>query len=179
MLFRRFLPLFVIGATVLAGCGFQPVYATRNLDATGSVSNAFEIFREVYVKRIADREGQYLHNRLTRLIQPSGPAATNRYVLTVTVSEAISNLAVQSSAVATRANMRVTAQFTLSSRFEEEEAYSSSVTATSGYNIFRSEFQTLSAENGARERALDSLAEQIRLRLAAHLTGSRDAKEAS
>ena len=53
-----------------------------------------------------------------------------------------------------------------------DQLHSDVVTSTSGYNIFQSEFQTLMAEKGARKRALDDLAQQIRMRLASYLINS-------
>ncbi len=158
---------------LLAGCGFQPVYATRQVDQTGQAANAFETFRGVHIENIKDREGQFLRNQLTRLLQPSGRGSVTTHKLSVTLKESTRGLAVAKSAVASRANLRVTLSFKLSPIDEagdEDGTFSGSVTATSGYNIFNSEFQTLAAEKGARERAITDAAEQVRLRLAALLT---------
>lgn len=168
---------------LLAGCGFQPVYATRQVDATGEARNAFEAFRSVKIARIDEREGQFLRNRLTRLLHPSGRGPVTTHTLTATLSESTRGLAVARSAVASRANLKITVNYKLTpidvdpnvdaSDDESSSAISGSLSATSGYNIFNSEFQTLAAEKGARERAINDVAEQLRLRLAASLTAAR------
>ncbi len=70
---------------------------------------------------------------------------------------------------ATRANLTIVANYVLKSRVsgaDNKVVFSGSVKTTSGYNIFTSEFQTLSAEKSARERALKDVAQQLRIRLA-------------
>ena len=161
-------------AMMLAGCGFQPLYATRHIEGD-TAQNAFEAFRGISISQIEDREGQLLRNQLSRLIHPSGRSGIVTHSLDVKLKESKTSLAVARSAVASRANIRVTASYTLVPFDKDAASLKGTVTATSGYNIFRSEFQTLSAENGARERALKDIAEQIRLRLAAQLTGPETA----
>ncbi len=172
--------LLTLALVMLAGCGFQPVYATRQVE-DGSAQNAFAAFRGVQINQIDDREGQYLRNRLVRLIHPSGRSGPVTHSLTVTLSESTTSLAVARSAVASRANIRVSASVDLQAvtgrEGEAENSFSNTFSATSGYNIFNSEFQTLAAEKGARERAINDLAEQIRLRLAAHLTATETATD--
>lgn len=156
----------------LAGCGFRPLYAPPAEDADGKSVYAFEALKTVEVDHIADRDGQYLRNKLVRLLHPSGRARRMEYVLTVTFSEGRTDLDVQQSAIATRANLTVSATYNLVSIASRESVGSGSVSATGGFNIFDSEFQTLIAEQGARERVLESAAEQIRIRIATMLTRS-------
>ena len=121
------------------------------------------------IGQIADREGQFLRNELIELMHPSGRAQIVEYDLGVILSESKSGLAVRRSSDATRANLTMTATFELKTREVGEDnrvIFSGSVKTTSGYNIFTSEFQTLSAEKSARERALKDVAQQLRLRLA-------------
>ncbi|MBO6518829.1 MAG: hypothetical protein JJ900_12385 [Rhodospirillales bacterium] len=154
----------------LAGCGFRPLYVPPEEDASGQGVYAFDLFKSISIANIPDREGQYFRNRLVQLLHPAGRSGAARYVLNVTLNETRSSLAVQKSAVATRANLTVTAQFTLQPVGADGSAGYGAVKTISGYNIFQSEFQTLMAEKGARERALDDLAQQLRIRLAAILT---------
>ena len=158
---------------VVSSCGFRPLYAPPSEDVEQRGVYAFGEFRRVIIENIPDREGQYLRNELVRLLQPAGRSGEANYVLRVRLTEVTQNLAVQKSAVATRANLRVTGDFTLAQINEEAEPFSDSASSSSGYNIFQSEFQTLMAEKGARERALDDLAQQIRIRLAGYLTSPK------
>lgn len=154
----------------VAGCGFRPLYAPPAEDTSADSVYAFDALKKVSIGLIPDREGQYLRNRLIRLLHPFGRGAETQYVLNVTVSEGRTELAVQKSAVATRANLNVTGVYVLIDAITGKSVTSGSVNATSGFNIFQSEFQTVIAEQGARERALNSVAEDMRLRLAGFLT---------
>lgn len=154
----------------LSACGFRPLYAPPAEDVSGQSVYAFDALKEVQVGQIPDRSGQYLRNKLVRLIYPDGQARGSRYALSITFAESRVDLGVQQSAVATRANLVVTSNFTLTVIETGRNVGSGSVRSTSGFNIFDSEFQTLVAEQGARERALDAIAEQIRIRLAILLT---------
>lgn len=156
----------------LAGCGFRPLYAPPEEDVSQRGIYAFDIFKRVEITNIPDREGQYFRNALVRLLHPSGRSGVPIYRLDVTLRESTSSLAVKRSAVATRANLKIIGSFILHSNDKTRSALSGSVTSLSGYNIFQSEFQTLMAEKGARERALEDLAQQMRIRLAALLTNS-------
>jgi len=165
-------PLICVLVLALAGCGFRPLYAPPQEDATGRGVYAFDIFKRVHINNIPNREGQYFRNQLVQLLQPSGRSPKHNYVLDVTLNETTQDLAVQKSAIATRANLTVVAAFSLIPLDDKDSAHSGTVQSSSSYNIFQSEFQTLMAEKGARTRALDDLAQQLRIRLAALLTTS-------
>lgn len=154
----------------VSGCGFRPLYAPPEEDVSGRSVYAFDIFKKVSIANIPDREGQYFRNQLVMLLHPSGRSSTTEYELRVTLNEGTSNLAVKRSAVATRAKLTVKGVYSLIPFDGSKEALSGEVQTSSGYNIFQSEFQTLMAEKGARERALDDLAQQLRIRLATVLT---------
>ncbi|MEQ8319597.1 MAG: LPS assembly lipoprotein LptE [Rhodospirillales bacterium] len=162
--------LFALLVLAVGGCGFRPLYTPPEEDVSGRSVYAFDIFKKVSIANIPDREGQYFRNQLDMLLHPSGRSAATEYELTVTLNEVTRNLAVKRSAVATRANLTVTAGYSLKPVGESKEIHTGTVKTSSGYNIFQSEFQTLMAEKGARERALDDLAHQLRIRLATVLT---------
>lgn len=157
----------VIGIVCLvASCGFRPLYAPIGDNASKDDVFAFEVFSKIEIQRIKDREGQFLRNQLVQLLHPSGQARVIEYDLVITLSESKSGLAVRRSSDATRANLTISAAFQLVQRGSSAPFHFGSVRSTGGYNIFESEFQTLSAEKSARERALTDVAHQIRLRLA-------------
>ena len=164
MSFRIGLILSVVFLT--ASCGFRPLYAPSGAGNAAENVFAFDVFRKIEIRLIADREGQFLRNKLTQLMHPSGKAQIVEYDLGITLTESKADLAVRQSSDATRANLTITGAYVLYSRSEEQNILGGSVQSTSGYNIFESEFQTLSAEKSARERALNDVAQQIRLRLA-------------
>lgn len=154
----------------ISACGFRPLYAPPSEDTKIQGVYAFDELQRVVISNIPDREGQYLRNALVRHLHPNGRRGEALFVLNISLTEGTSSLAVQRSSEATRANLTVKAAFHLQRLSGEDELHSDQVSSVSGYNIFRSEFQTLMAEKGARERALDDLSQQIRIRLAAYLT---------
>jgi len=163
---------FTVMMLAISACGFRPLYAPPDEDTKIQGVYAFDALQRVVIANIPDREGQYLRNALVRLLHPKGRRGEALLILNITLSESTSSLAVQRSAEATRANLTVKSNFQLYRVDGGNEIHSDLVTSSSGYNIFRSEFQTLMAEKGARERALDDLAQQIRIRLAAYLTNT-------
>jgi len=73
---------------------------------------------------------------------------------------------VRKSAFATRANLTVTAKFHLIAEGNDTSVLSATEKTTVSYNIFGSEFATLTARNNAQERAIKSLGKSIVVRLA-------------
>ena len=148
---------------LLNGCGFSPLYKSGGNGDLTTLST-------IEIAKIKDRAGQQLRNLLLARFAPRGKAARTDYRLTVTLKEAIAELAIRKDETATRANLVVTANFRLIAlRDPSFKSFSGQSISTNSYNILASDFATLSAENDARKRALRSLAEQIRLRVAAAL----------
>lgn len=159
--FRVAIGLAAVLATI-AGCGFRPLHGAGG-------GGAREQLATVRIAQISDRVGQKLHNLLLDWLTPKGPPETPRYVLSVNLNEARQNLAIRKDETATRANLTITAVFSLR-RLGRDETYVGTAVSTNSYNILQSDFATLSAENDARDRALRVLAEEIRTRVAAALT---------
>ena len=153
----------VTGSAALAGCGFQPLHSqTSGASAAG--------LAEIRIVPIADRIGQQLHNLLLDKLTPMGPPSAARYVLQVTLSESLQNLAVRKDEVATRANLVMHARFTLVRAHDNSTLLSTSAISANSYNILSEEFATLSAENDARARAVRELSDEIRTRIAIYLS---------
>lgn len=151
---------------ITSSCGFRPLYAPSGNDKGSPNSFALETFSKINIAIIKDREGQFLRNKLIELMQPAGSASTIEYKLGIALSESKASLAVRRSSNATRANLTVSAGYSLLKLDTGQTLIGGNIKSTSGYNIFESEFQTLSAEKSARERALIDVAHQLRLRIA-------------
>jgi len=160
------LGIILAAALLTASCGFRPLYAPSGTGSASEQLFAFDVFRKIEIGLIEDREGQFFRNKMIELLHPSGRARVVEYDLNTKLNESKANLAVRQSSDATRANLTMTTVYTLISRTDGTIVARGTVKSTSGYNIFNSEFQTLSAEKSARERALIDLAQQLRLRLA-------------
>jgi len=163
----------------LFGCGFKPLYGHSGAAQSGAEA----ALAQVQILPIKDRIGQQLHNHLLAYLNPRGRPADPRFVLDITVYEGVQSLGVQKTSVATRANLRVSATYTLS-RIEGApplmgiDSGTGTVTGTalsvSSYDISTADFTTLIALKDARARAVRDIAETIRTRLAVHFLQHRD-----
>ena len=153
-------------AALVAGCGFQPLYSRGvGIGAAG--------LSEIEIGPIKDRVGQKLRNLLVAKLNPKGAPGKPRYVLTVIVGESRQELAVRKDEFATRANLSLTARFSLTRTSDEKGVLNGSATSTSSFNILSANFATLSAENDARDRSVAELSEEIKTRVAIYLNGAK------
>ncbi|MCW5700669.1 MAG: hypothetical protein KIT00_12595 [Rhodospirillales bacterium] len=144
-----------------AACGFRPMYGDGGADG-----DVLTEFAEVKVAVIEDRTGQELRNKLQDLLTPRGAPATPRYLLEVKLKEIITEVAVERTGLATRANLRLDATYDLVDNRSGAVVMRELSSATSSYNLSdTSQFSTLTAENDARSRSLDRIARVIRKRL--------------
>jgi len=160
MSFRSRMATAVVGLTLLAGCGFRPLYSEP---ATGD--GVLTDFAAVQISPIADRLGQSVRNHLLDMLNPRGRPARPVYRLDVELKESIQKLAVRQTALATRANLLVGAEFWLVDSRSGRVVTSGSADVVSSYNLLDSEFATLSAENDARDQSALLIAQDIRARL--------------
>jgi len=146
-----------------AGCGFEPLYATDG-SARGHLAR-------VHIDRIADRTGQQLRNALLLSFPPGDPAAPAAWRLRVRLKEDKAELGVEKQDVATRANLTLTAFYTLEDAASDKPVLSGDLRSVNSYNILESPYGTLAAERNARERAVRQIADGLTARLAAWLSG--------
>lgn len=164
-----------IGA--LSGCGFRPLYGRSSGVDLGDALARVEIApvqNNTPDSRDTARVGQQLHNMLLEGLAPRGASGEQVYRLIVTLNESISSLAVQKSADATRADLTLTSSFHLVDLRTGLELYGANSRAVSSFNILNSEFATLMAEKGARDRAVRQLGDDIRLKIAIFLKSNPD-----
>lgn len=162
---RRFLATAAIGAALaIAGCGFEPIHGQRS----GASSAALAA---IDIQLIADRSGQMLRNELLQQMQPRGPARA-RYSLSITMQESLANLGIRKDEVATRANLTLSARFTITELGGAQRKFSGSARSVNSYNILTSDFATLSAREDARRRGVNQLALELRERISVWLIRS-------
>lgn len=129
----------------------------------------------IEVGLIPDRSGQLLRNQLIHLLNPASDVnSQRRYTLSVALRERVDTFAVERSGFATRANVEVTATYTLIDDPTGNSVLSGNSRAVSSFNILDNDFSTYVASGDAVNRAVDQVAFDIRNRLAAHF--SRSAK---
>ena len=154
---KRTFVIVTVGALciAMAACGFRPLYS----EAGGANAKALA---SVSIGQINNRSGQKLRNFLLERMAPRASNRTSRYNLKIELKESKSNINIRKDESATRANLSITADFVLKG---SDGVFTGTVLSTNSYNVLDSDFATLSAENDARNRALRSLAEEIRLRV--------------
>ena len=157
----------------LGACGFEPLYARS--EATGLGTQ--DLLAQVRIAPIPDRVGQELHNLLRDRLNPRGQPVNPAYRLQIAVSEQTEELGIRKDETATRANLKVFANFVLSDARSGEALLSGRSRSFNSYNILESQFATLFSEADARSRALREISDEIRNRLAVYFT--RTAKRPS
>lgn len=170
--FRKFSFLAsLVSLALLGACGFQPLYGKH---AAGS---APEEFAKIRVLPIKDRIGQMLRNHLLTALNPRGRSGNSQYRLETRVTESSSSLGVRKTGFATRANLKVTADFSLRGRGGGKVLFKRISTITVSYNILDSDFATLSAKKDARARAVREISEDMRVRLGAYFSQVQSVKK--
>jgi len=165
---KRLIAAALITLLPLAGCGFQPVYGTR----AGGVS-AGAALANVQVDPIADRNGQVLRNNLIDRFYTDGRPASPRYRLSIALTAAEEQLGIQKDATATRARLRLQANYELIDNNSGQVVYRTFSRSVVAYNLLDSQFAVLASRQGAYDRGLTDLADDIRTRLSLYFT--RDA----
>lgn len=172
MLHKRFHKNFLIVLLVamgLSACGYQPLHGNRQTAQNTKMKN--ELAR-IWISEIPDREGQQLHNELLNLFNIKGRPAQPKYKLKVNYSESTSGLGIGKDEFATRANMAVNANFSLTGAVTFRGTSQSVVT----YNILTSPTGTEFAKRDARKRAIENVATDIHRRITVHLLSAKAAQ---
>jgi LPS-assembly lipoprotein len=146
---------------LLSGCGFQPVYGTRNA-TTGNEASAE--LTKVRIGNIPDRSGQYLRNSLIDRMQPHGQEKELAYRLDIVLSETLVNFGIQRDATATRGQLRLASTYSLKDT-SGKVLLTETIRASPAFNILESEFGTVLSSDDARERGLRQMADEITMRL--------------
>lgn len=158
---KRLIAAFLIALLPLAGCGFQPVYGTR---AGGMAAGA--ALANVQIDPIPERNGQVLRNNLIDRFYHDGRPTDPRFRLAVALSATEEELGIQRDATATRARLRLQANYELIDTGSGQVVYRTFSRSVISYNLVDSQFAVLASRQDAYDRGLTELAEDIRSRLA-------------
>ncbi len=147
---------------LLAACGFQPMYAQPGGGAAiGPVS----------VAQIDGMAGHVLKAELDRLlaVENNGdPPAT----LEITLSEQVTPLGIRVDESATRSELRLIANYVLTPA-AGGRVMRGSVFTVVNYDIPTAAFGEIAAQDDARERAAETMAQRFRAELALRLAQAR------
>ena len=167
---RRHVLSAAAGLLLLAGCGFRPLYGTREADGRSTVSD----LELVSITPLQDRTGQQFHNLLRNRINPRGQPVQPRHRLNVTLRESVRELALRSDETATRADLSLFADYSLVSTADNSVVFRGSSRTINSYNILTSAFATQVSEQDARERGLRELSDEIRAQLGIYFSRATD-----
>jgi LPS-assembly lipoprotein len=165
----------VLSAAVLicstAACGFQPLYAPPPAAADPAAPatpapSAIAALSSVSVDRIPDRQGQQLRTQLSRLLGSESGSQPPRYRLAVKIKTESESLALRRTGLASRASLRMSAQYRLVDVASDEVVLRSAARGISSYNLLDQDFSTLTSLQDAQNRLLEQMALDIRNRLA-------------
>jgi LPS-assembly lipoprotein len=151
---------------VLSGCGYRPVYGERGAATSDAARTDLG---SVKVLGIADRRGQLLRNYLIDRMNPRGESAAPRYVLSVTSSESTRVTDSRPDGTATRADIIVSARYTLRDSTSDLVVFTERSEAIATYNLLTARFASVVSEDEARRRAVELIADQISLQVAMFL----------
>ncbi len=153
----------LFAAALMAACGFTPMYATG--PSGGSAIGP------VNVGAIDGRAGHVLRTELTRILAvEEGPGASQQ--LEITLNEQIVRLALRLDESASRAELRLRATYVLTPT-DGGRPIRGALTTIAAYNIPTAAFGAATAQDDARERAAEQMAERIRADLALRLAEAR------
>ncbi len=148
--------LAALAAAPLAGCGFHPLYG-------GHTAGEYDPrLATIKVAPIQDREGQLLELALREKLNPRGVALPTRYILSVDLALNRADLGIQRNATSTRSEINATASYTLKG---DGINISGSSRTVSAFNLQDDAWAATVAENDARERAIEDLADAIYMQL--------------
>lgn len=160
-MFRRKFLAFLAAWTLplLSGCGFEPIYATRD------GKRVPQLLAQIEIAPIAERSGQILRNHLIDMFDPQRDRSGIRpYVLYVNISETPQVLAIRRDDVISRAGYQAAVTFRLVDRAGRQ--LMAGATGFSGdFEISDSERATAMAREGTRDRLMQAIAEEIRLQV--------------
>ncbi|TVR83753.1 MAG: hypothetical protein EA405_03555 [Rhodospirillales bacterium] len=157
----------LVAVLVLGACGFQPMHAP----GTPASQKLAAGLADTEVGLIADRPGQMLREELRHQLGITRSEAPARYRVDVVLNETVSEVALQRTGLATRADLALTADMTLTDLATGSSVLRHRASTISSFNLAEARFSTLAAEEGARRRAILRLAHDIRLRLSAFFSG--------
>jgi LPS-assembly lipoprotein len=156
---RDFVVLALGLPALLAGCGWEPLYANRDTEAAGADLRAIRVYP------IPDRVGQRLELALRTALNPSNEPAKQLYLLRVTVSTALSDLGVQSQGLGTRGDAHLYATYRLTEITSNKLLQTSSIHTIESFDIQANGYSTVVAEDDAYARNVEEVRREIIARL--------------
>ena len=160
----RALVLLAPALLLTAGCGFQPLYGDRGVQA--SVPDKLA---QVDIATIPDRPGQQLRNLLIDRFHARGSSGTALHRLEVGLSSNEQKLAVRDDASAVRSQLNVNAAYRLVDVQTGKVVFASNARAMVGYNVLEQHYAGVATLENAYDRALRTISDEITVRVSMYL----------
>jgi LPS-assembly lipoprotein len=165
---RRIRSLAVLGLlSVLAGCGFKPVYGAHS---AGKSPSAVQQFASIEIPLLPDRVGQQMRNMLIDALHPNGATGDYRYKLVMGIKEAVVSLGLQQNSTSTRGQVRLTIKYSLIDTENSKVVLSETLRTSTGYNILINQFSSVLSQDDAEAQGLQQIADDMTLHLALYFT---------
>ncbi|HXP98266.1 MAG TPA: LPS assembly lipoprotein LptE [Telmatospirillum sp.] len=156
----------------LTSCGFHPLYGKDSYNAT--VQNDLA---SVEILPLKDRTGQLVHNALLTNFNPLGEPTKARYRLLTNVIVGESQQALRKDDTATRNRITYSVAFYL---YENNAAVmTGSFSQMFSYDFLDQHYANVSADDDIHRRAAQSVADEIRNRVAAYFAKAAEVKAKS
>jgi LPS-assembly lipoprotein len=156
--------VLIAGLSLLvAACGFQPMYAP---------AGGGQAIGPVQVAQIDGKAGHVLKTELDRILSAENSGAPPA-LLEITLSEQVTPLGIRVDESATRAELRLIANYVLTPP-AGGQVMRGSVFTVVNYDIPTAAFGEIAAQDDARERAAETMAQRFRAELALRMAQARD-----
>lgn len=163
------LSLIISVLMVTSSCGYQPLYGTKSNE-----TNVLSEFSTIEVSKIPGKLGQQLQFNLQDKLAPYGLNVNPKYVLTVSLSSAVTGFGFRQDESITRQNLKMTAQYQLVSLDSKQPVLTGNANANMTYDVVQSDFSNLSAREDAERRTGEQIINTIVTRLGFFLKTSQD-----
>ena len=168
---RATLCTLLLGAA-LAACGseagFRPLYAP-----SASGIGLDQTMAQIQIAPVPSRVGQRIRNELIFQHTGGGAPPPPLYTLEIAITESVTSTLVQTNGEALSQIYNLNASFRLVSIKDKRVVLTGNSHARAGFERFSSIYSNVRAREDAENRAAKTLAEELKGRLAAHLSGGR------
>jgi LPS-assembly lipoprotein len=161
--------------SLVAGCGFHPLYAPA---AGGEAGPAQAELAAIWVPVIPEHAGQFLRQALQRRLEGAGTGAAKRYELDVTFALAADSIGIRSDTTSSRVRVIGNAPWRLITvGLTPQPVANGQAHIVDGYNILDQEYFAAELENETvTQRVAESLADQIVIQLATYFRRRADGR---
>ncbi len=156
--------LMSVFCLLISGCGFHPIYGARDSDSPVS-----EKLNDVAIENISDRYGQMLRNQLIDRMYGKGRPHNPAYHLDVHLRETEEGIGLLQNAITTLTELNLYADYSLKDA-AGKEVVKGTAHAVATFNQLQQEYGTLAADEGAHQRSLNEIAEEIVERLSLYFS---------